>query len=176
MKHILDIPRTAMEVFNMLPEGTLCEVIDNTLYMSPSPTLYHQQLLTDLSTDLNYFAKKNALGRVLVAPCDVFLDGEQSVVQPDILFVKKERESFLQKKGVIGAPDLIIEILSTNKTHDQTRKLELYERNQVPEYIIIDPETKQVWHYLLKDKQYITQPANESGKLLINQLNLLITF
>ena len=133
MKHLLDIPRTAMEVFNMLPEGTLCEVIDNTIYMSPSPTLYHQQLLTDLSTDLNYYAKKNGLGRVLVAPCDVYLDGGQSVVQPNILFVKKERESILQRKGITGAPDLIIEILSTNKTHDQQHKLELYQRNGVPE-------------------------------------------
>lgn len=176
MKHILDIPRTAMEVFNMLPEGTLCEVIDNTLYMSPSPTTNHQRLLGKLFSRLQIFIEENTLGETFIAPCDVYLDNEQTVVQPDILFIKKEQEHIIHKKGIIGSPNLVIEILSTNKTHDQTRKLELYERNLVPEYIIIDPETKQVWHYLLKDKQYITQPANESGKLLINQLNLLITF
>ena len=31
------VPRTAMEVFEMLPEGTLCQVIDNIIYMSPAP-------------------------------------------------------------------------------------------------------------------------------------------
>jgi len=176
MKHLLDIPRTAMEVFNMLPEGTLCEVIDNTLYMSPSPTTQHQQLLTDIATDLNYFARKNNSGKVLIAPCDVYLDDEQSIVQPDILFVKKDREHIIEKKGIMGAPDLVIEILSTNKTHDQERKLELYERNAVPEYIIIDPETKQLWHYLLQDGKYLPQPNIATGKAHIKQLDFEVVF
>jgi hypothetical protein len=70
MKHILDIPRTAMEVFNMLPEGTLCEVIDNTLYMSPSPTTYHQRLLGKLFARIQTFIEDSRLGEAFIAPCD----------------------------------------------------------------------------------------------------------
>lgn len=41
-------PRTAMEVYEMLPEGTLAEVIDNTIYMSPAPSYQHQKVVTKL--------------------------------------------------------------------------------------------------------------------------------
>jgi Uma2 family endonuclease len=174
MKHLLDVPRTAMEIFNMLPKGTLCEVIDNILYMLPSPTFFHQELLTNLATDLNHYIKSNKLGRVIVAPCDVYLDNEQNVVQPDILFVKSNSSISLQKKGIIGAPDLVFESLSTNKVHDQKRKLEVYQRNSVPKYIIIDPETKEVWHYLLHEQEYVLQPSPEKGKVWISQLSLEI--
>ena len=175
MKDILDIPRTAMEVFEMLPEGTACEVIDNTLYMSPSPTTNHQELLGNIFADIHYNIKQHNLGKAFMAPCDVYLNDGQNVVQPDILFIKKERESIIQTKGIFGVPDLVIEILSTNKIHDQERKLELYRQNLVPEYIIIDPETKDVWHYLLQDNVYVQKPA-EKGRLLIEQVSLDLLF
>lgn len=175
MKDILDIPRTAMEVFEMLPEGTACEVIDNTLYMSPSPTTNHQELLLDLASEIRAYAKKNNSGRVIISPCDVYLNHGQNVVQPDILFIKKEHESIIQTKGIFGAPDLIIEILSTNKIHDQERKLELYRQNLVPEYIIVDPETKEAWHYLLQENGYVQKPS-DNGRLSIEQVGLELSF
>ncbi|MDT3404155.1 Uma2 family endonuclease [Mucilaginibacter terrae] len=116
------------------------------------------------------------LGETFIAPCDVYLNYEQNVIHPDLLFITKEREYIIEKKGIIGAPDLVVEILSTNKIHDQERKLELYERNAVPEYIIIDPETKQVWHYLLQDGKYLPQTDTVDGKLTIRQLHFEITF
>lgn len=175
MKDILDIPRTAMEVFEMLPEGTACEVIDNTLYMSPSPTTNHQDLLLELASEIRSYAKINNSGKVYISPCDVYLDNGRNVVQPDILFIKKERTNIIQNKGIYGAPDLIIEILSTNRIHDQERKLELYRQNLVPEYVIIDPETKDVWHYLLKENGYLQKPS-EKGKLSIEQVSLELLF
>jgi Uma2 family endonuclease len=88
--------------------------------------------------------------------------------------VKSNSSISLQKKGIIGAPDLVFEILSTNKVHDQKRKLEVYQRNSIPEYIIIDPETKEVWHYLLHEQEYVLQPSSEKGKVWISQLSLEI--
>jgi Uma2 family endonuclease len=175
MKDILDIPRTAMEVFDMLPEGTACEVIDNTLYMSPSPTITHQRLLGKIFRKISSFAEENNLEEAFFSPSDVYLNNGKNVVQPDIFFVKKKRESIIQTKGVYGAPDLIIEILSTNKIHDQERKLELYRQNLVPEYVIIDPETKEVWHYLLQDNMYI-QKLSGIGSLFIEQVSLELLF
>jgi hypothetical protein len=52
MKDLSGIPRNAVEVFNLLPEGTLCEVIDNSLYMLPIPTTTHQRVLLDIFTNI----------------------------------------------------------------------------------------------------------------------------
>lgn len=175
MKYLLDIPRTAMEVFDMLPQGTLCEVIDNTLYMSPSPTTSHQRVLGKIFSRFQIFIEENNLGEAFIAPCDVYLDEQRNVVQPGLLFVKKVNAYIIEHKGIVGVPDLVIEILSTNKAHDLERKLELYQRNQLPEYIIIDPETKQQWHYLLQDGSYALQPA-ETGKLFIRQLGFELNY
>lgn len=176
MKDVLDIPRTAIEVFNMLPEGTLCEVIDNVLYMSPSPTTDHQRLLLKISAQISLLSNKSLSGEVFIAPCDVYLDEGENVVQPDILYIKADRSSIIEKKGIIGAPDLVIEILSTNISLDKEMKLNLYQRNRIPEYLIVDPETKRVWHYLLIEDIYILQPILQSGILNIKQLSLQIDF
>src|SRR3569833_691345 len=145
MKNVLDIPRTAMEVLNMLPEGTLCEVIDNVLYMSPSPTTDHQRILLNIAFENKSYKSRQPLGEVFVAPCDVYIDNEENVVEPDVIFVSKAKSGIVKRKGIYGAPDFLIEILSINVLHDKKRKLELYERNGVTEYIIIDPDTKETW-------------------------------
>ena len=63
-KVISSPPRTAFDVFQMLPEGTLAEVIDNQLFMAPSPTPYHQEAAGNLFTDINIFVRTNKLGKV----------------------------------------------------------------------------------------------------------------
>jgi Uma2 family endonuclease len=175
MRNILDIPRTAMEVFNMLPEGTRCEVIDNTLYMSPSPTSDHQDILGDIFYKIKQSVIQNQNGKVFISPLDVYLDNEHSVVQPDILFVKSDNLHLIQKKGIVGSPDLVIEILSSNKEYDMGKKFELYEKNRVSEYIIIHPESKEVWHYVLQDGSYQAIPS-EKGILNSKVISTRITF
>lgn len=159
----------------MLPEGTLCEVIDNNIYMSPSPTKEHQRLLLSLASQIQAYVQQNDLGEIFISPYDVYLNQRENVVQPDIFFLKKDRQDIAHSKGIYGAPDLVIEILSTNKIHDQERKLELYRQNHVPEYFIVDPETKEVWHYLLDNGTY-REVESQAGKLLIEQLGLTVNF
>ncbi|MCX8489664.1 MAG: Uma2 family endonuclease [Cyclobacteriaceae bacterium] len=67
-KEFVKPPRTAFEVFQMLPEGTLAEVIDNQLFMAPSPTPEHQEIAGDLFLEIGSFVKKNRLGKVYFAP------------------------------------------------------------------------------------------------------------
>jgi Uma2 family endonuclease len=176
MNDVLAIPRTAMEVFEMLPEGTLCEVIDNAIYMSPSPTTDHQRILLRISGQLDTFLATNLLGEIFIAPCDVYLDNGYNVVQPDILFIKSAKSFMVEKKGIFGTPDFVMEILSTNAKFDKETKLNLYQRNGIPEYFIIDPENKQVWQYLLIDGLYGLQPDTPAGQLNIRQLNLQVNF
>jgi Uma2 family endonuclease len=175
MKQILDIPRTAMEVFNMLPEGTRCEVIDNTLFMSPSPSTDHQKLLLKIAGKLDTLVESNDSGQILISPCDVYLNNESGVVQPDIIFVSKKNISIISKKGVYGTPDFVIELLSSNRDYDMREKYELYQRNNVPEYIIIDPETKEVFHYILIADEYVAI-TSANGILNLKVLNIQITF
>src|SRR5215217_4595203 len=97
-------PRTAMKVFKILPEGTLCEVINGQLFISPSPFTKHQMIVTDLSTEINYYCKKLKIARVFVAPFDVYLDEDRNAVEPDIIIVLKENESIIKDHihGVAG--------------------------------------------------------------------------
>jgi Uma2 family endonuclease len=175
MGGIEQVPRTALEVFKMLPEGTLCEVIDNVLYMSPAPTPNHQDVLGDIFSLLKLYTKQNTLGKTYSSPIDVFLDEDRNAVQPDILFIKTENLYIVKEKAIHGVPDLVIELLSSNRSHDTQRKYSLYEEKAVKEYIIIDPETKEVWQYVLQDGKFVDQPS-QNGKININLLNFAIDF
>jgi Uma2 family endonuclease len=152
---IPDVPVTALDVFRMLPEGTRAEVINNVLYMSPSPFYQHQQLLIKLTVKLGGFIEANKSGELIIAPFDVYLEEHVSAVQPDLLFISNRNRRILKDDGYAhGAPDLIIEILSKNEKRDRTLKKDLYEKAGVKEYFIIDPETKMAEAYVLKNKKY----------------------
>ncbi|RYZ99627.1 MAG: Uma2 family endonuclease [Sphingobacteriaceae bacterium] len=176
MNHILDIPRTAMEVFNMLPEGTLCEVIDNALYMSPSPTTDHQRILGDIFSEIRFFSKKHQSGEVFLSPCDVYLDDALSVVQPDVVFVNIANMGIIKRKGIYGSPNLVVEVLSSNKAYDKGTKFELYQRNAIEEYIMVDADTKEAMSYLLVDGKYELQDRKPAGQVFIKHLSLTVSF
>jgi Uma2 family endonuclease len=150
-------PRTIMEVFKMLPETTLAEVIDNQLYMSPSPVGRHQRIILNLASSLSYFVNEQQLGEVFISPFDVFLDEISNAVQPDILFIANDNLNIVSDDGVVhGTPDLIIEVLSPgNPEHDTVIKKALYERYKVKEYWIIDPKSKKATGYTLSVNRYI---------------------
>lgn len=154
---MLQPPRTIMEVFKMLPEGTLAEVIENTLYMSPTPTGQHQQVSKDLLIKIDSFVTKHNLGLVLQCPLDVFLDETSNAVQPDLFFISRENVHIFNPNGPVkGVPDLMIEILSPGNTkHDKIRKKDLYEKFRVKEYWIVDPNSKKTIGYTLSENKFI---------------------
>jgi Uma2 family endonuclease len=156
VQEMISPPRTIMEVFTMLPEGTLAEVIENSLYMSPTPSKDHQRILRKLLTQLDLFVTRNDAGEVFCAPLDVFLDENANAVQPDLMFISKENSWIIDEfQTVHGVPDLIIEILSPgNRNHDTVIKKNLYEKFGVEEYWIIDPETKKATGFALTDGAY----------------------
>jgi len=164
-------PRTIMEVFRMLPEGTLAELIENKIYMSPSPVSDHQRLVLRLSGKMADFTEKNELGEVFVAPFDVYLDEQANAVQPDIIFVSKKQANIVQDH-IHGVPDLLIELLSPeNKSHDTVIKKNLYEKFGVKEYWIVDPATKESIGYRLKENKYqeiLRSTGSISSELLNN--------
>lgn len=132
-----------MEVFRMLPEGTLAEVIENALHMSPAPTPAHQKISITVSSAIFDFVNKDHIGEVYYSPIDVFLDETSNAVQPDIVFFFKNSMVRVDNTGLHGTPSLIIEIQSPgNAKHDLVTKKNLYEKFGVLEYWVIDPETE----------------------------------
>jgi len=168
-------PRTAMEVFEMLPEGTLAEVINNVIYMSPAPSFDHQDVLGNLHTTMNMFVREHRLGKCIIAPLDVFFD-DRNALQPDIVFITNQNMHIVKDGKVKGAPDLIVEVLSPgNKKHDTERKKPIYEKHGVREYFIIDPRTADVFAYYLVDGKYVKQESMK-GKVKSKLLGKTFSF
>ena len=149
----------------MLPEGTLAELINGTIYMSPAPTTEHQRIIRKLAFQISSFIENQNLGEVFFAPCDVYFDEKANAVQPDIIFISSKKNGIVQKSGIHGVPDLLIEVLSSgNSEHDTVIKKELYQKFGVQEYWIVNPETKETMGYSLKDNTY--QPLGQfTGKI-----------
>lgn len=130
------------------------------LKMSPAPNRHHQKISIQLSS-LMWFSMKEQGCNVYSAPFDVRLlkknakKGEIiTVVQPDICIVCDEEK--LDDRGCIGAPDLIVEILSPgNSNKEMSIKFDLYQENGVKEYWIVNPMEKNVLIYTLQKGVYI---------------------
>ncbi len=130
------------------------ELIGGELWLVPSPSVYHQRLSIRLGSRLYGYVEQEKLGVVLQAPLDVYLS-PQDVVQPDIIFVSRERLDIVGEANIQGAPDLVIEILSPSTvTRDRTRKKDLYARHGVRELWIIHPVAQTVEVYTLEAGEY----------------------
>lgn len=138
--------------YRHLPDdGYRYEIIGGELIMTPAPITIHQRISRILSNQLTNFVEKNNLGEIFYAPTDVVFSMTE-VVQPDILFISKERSQIITKKNIIAAPDLVIEILSdSTEVLDRKQKKELYEKYGVKEYWIVDIEKAMVEQYILQD-------------------------
>jgi len=138
------------------PEDERWELVDGYPVAMATPSRAHQSVLLGIAGQLyNYLRGKPC--KVFVAPFSVRLNAatsDDTVVEPDILVVCDEKK-LEDGKGVVGAPDFIIEILSPSTAkHDKTTKYRLYQEAGVREYWIIDPDDKMLMTYTLSDGRY----------------------
>ncbi|MCK4514441.1 MAG: Uma2 family endonuclease [Spirochaetaceae bacterium] len=149
------------------PDDERWELIDGVAFnMSAAPLRNHQKILGDLHVLVRAALKPGGCEAYL-APFDVFIlsatddeaDRTDTIVEPDLVVVCDP--SKLIRRGCAGAPDWVVEILSTwTMRKDITVKLELYERAGVLEYWVIDPGNEAVMVYLLDDTgRYPPDPA-----------------
>ena len=149
-------------MYKTWPEDERWELIEGYAYnMSPAPNTNHQRLVMAISGEIyNYLKGKPC--KVFPAPFDVRLSEMdypedqdiETVVQPDIVVICNE--SKIDKKGCIGAPDLVVEILSPSTGYkDETNKLALYEKHGVREYWIVNPDAKYIMIYRLEGDKYV---------------------
>jgi Uma2 family endonuclease len=142
------------------PEDVRYELIDGEAYMmSPAPDLVHQ----DVAGEIFFQAKlalRNKLCRPFMAPVDVRLPKKSeadefidTVVQPDVFVVCDP--SKLDRQGVRGAPDWVVEVLSpSTASHDQIKKRAIYQKHGVKEYWLVHPIDRVLTIYLLEDQEF----------------------
>ena len=126
-----------------------CEIIEGeVIMMSPAPSVWHQDISSTLHLIIGNFLHKKKC-KVYSAPIDVLLNyeykGENSdiILQPDLLVLCDKNK--LDKRGILGAPELVVEILSPSTLmNDLHRKYALYLAYGVKEYWIVDPNAKTI--------------------------------
>ena len=146
------VVRLTYEDYCATPEDERCELLDGELIMVAAPNLKHQEVQFRLGRELGNFIVERSLGKLFFAPCDVVLS-DTNVVQPDLLFVSRERQHLLSGgENVQGAPDVVVEVLSpATAERDRGYKLKLYGKHGVTEYWLVDPMAETVTIHRQRD-------------------------
>ena len=152
------------------PEGERYELIDGELITVTSPNIAHQDNRMELGYRMTNFVKMNDAGVVYIPPTDVVLS-DNDVVQPDIMFISKERDHIITYANIQGAPDLVVEILSPSTARrDWGVKRELYAKHGVKEYWIADPANKIVWVMPLRNGVLEVQQTCHPGDTIASNV------
>jgi Uma2 family endonuclease len=137
------------------PDRNRYELIEGELFVSAAPNTEHQRKSGRLFRQVANHVEQHDLGEVLIAPCDVVFDASRVVLQPDILFVSKARQSIVKPGCIDGAPDLVIEVLSdSSRLIDRFVKRDRYAEFGVPEYWLLEPFEPRIEVLRLEEGKY----------------------
>ena len=133
-------------------DGVRRELIDGELFVTPSPFIQHQRLVQRLALSLgNHLEAHPDQGEAFTAPLDVVMT-PHDVVEPDVLVVLGDQLDVLTDKHIHGAPGIVVEILSQGtRKRDLTIKRQLFDREGVREYWIVDPDRRSIAVYRRAD-------------------------
>jgi Uma2 family endonuclease len=121
-------------------EETRAEWVDGAVIIHMPPKPIHQITLGFLYNLLQMYVDLLALGKVYIAPFEVLIRPGRSSREPDIFFVSRENHERLTPDRMVGPPDLIVEIVSTDSVQrDRYEKFVEYRDAGVREYWIVDP-------------------------------------
>jgi Uma2 family endonuclease len=163
------VSKLTYDEFQTLPRdgSKRFELIEGEVFMTPSPNTKHQMAAANLHLALGQFVRERNLGRVFFAPYDVVFS-KWTALEPDLLFIRRERLSIITEANVAGPPDLVIEILSpSNKAYDRETKYRVYEEAGVAEVWYVDPDKRSVEVLNLGPDQRYQVTAKLSGNAAI---------
>lgn len=149
----LEKTRATSRDFFRLGEGTLAQLINGEIIISPAPKILHQDIGGRIYAQILTLTEKDNSGKVFISPIDVrFSDNE--VYQPDIVFISNSQSTIIKDWGIDGAPNLIIEVLSVSTAYyDLTHKKRVYEDFGVKEYLVVDPMELTLEQFYYKDRE-----------------------
>jgi Uma2 family endonuclease len=138
---------------NGLKEERRKELIGGIWMMSPAASVYHNMVKRSICRIFDrYLMSKKSKGCRLFDEVDVYLTEEDNF-QPDVMIVCNK--DIIKPKGVFGAPDLVVEILSpSTASRDRGRKKDIYEKCGVKELWLVDINNRSIEVYLLIDGKY----------------------
>ncbi len=153
--------------FARLPSegGTRHEIVAGELVVTPAPSPRHQRIVRRLVVLLDEFVQTHDLGEVFPGPVDVLL-AEGDYLEPDVLFVRRNRLPIVTDRGIEGPPDFVVEVASPSTSdRDRGAKVERYRLFGVPEYWIVDPDAHSidVWYLAEGALQPMTRLGGEQG-------------
>lgn len=137
-----------------LPEdGNRYELADGVLeMMTPSASTKHQMVSAQIQNQLVQSCENEYF--ILDAPLDVILSPKE-VRQPDLIMIHRSRVNIIKMRGIEGAPDLVVEILSPSSIkRDKISKLKSYAHYKIPEYWIVEPSNGSLEQYVLQNASY----------------------
>ncbi|MEZ4866824.1 MAG: Uma2 family endonuclease [Caldilineaceae bacterium] len=148
-------------------DGRRYEIIEGVLYVANAPSFDHQYVVSKILFYLQLFTIEHDLGVVVTAPFEVHLSETSKPVQPDVLFVRKERQPQSGAQVFAGAPDLIVEVISPSSLRlDRKTKYDAYEQAGVAEYWLVDPKVRAVEIYTLTKGEYALVGQYTNDELL----------
>jgi Uma2 family endonuclease len=160
----------ASDIWDTPDDGKRYEVIDGQLYVTPPPITEHQGAASALHGYIWHYVRERQLGRVYFALIGVVLDDENGL-QPDLVYVARERLEIVSRRGIEGAPDLVVEILSpSTRARDRGIKLRRYAAAGVPHYWIVDPRTRALEAYHLGERGYALTGKHGPGSVFHPEL------
>lgn len=137
-------------------DGRRYEIIDGVLYMAPAPSDDHQNAVGRFLYYLMTYVDFAGLGVVRISPYDVEL-APDVIVQPDVIVVLNAHRDIITPRGIVGTPDLVVELASpSTTTYDRHKKYMAYEGAGVSEYWIADPIAQTVEVLTLEQGKYQT--------------------
>jgi Uma2 family endonuclease len=135
-------------------DNSFYELINGYIMKKSAPRPQHQKVSMYLSILLGTFINDKKLGELFAAPIDVFLD-DWNALQPDLVFVANQNRHIITDDGIIGIPDLVVEIISPSSVlRDRVDKKNIYEKLGVKEYWIIDPSYQDIEVYHIQNGRY----------------------
>lgn len=160
--------RLTYEEFQSLPDdGQRHELIEGEHYVFATPSIEHQLVSLEVSGVFREAVTRRGLGWVMPAPVEVKFPGANAV-QPDLVVVLRDRAHIVERARITGAPNVLLEILSpSTRTYDLRTKAELYARNGVPEYWIIDTFAETITVHELRDGKYVAHPNDGMARSLV---------
>ncbi|TAE30327.1 MAG: Uma2 family endonuclease [Candidatus Kapaibacterium sp.] len=135
------LPRVTYAEYRALDidDNFFYELLQGELVKKAAPSPLHQRIVRKTLLALEQFrTAQNIGGEVFMSPIDVFLDDENAP-QPDVLFIREENKQIITQDGIVGAPDIVVEVVSPSSVvRDRVLKMRLYAQFGVAEYWIID--------------------------------------
>ena len=131
-------------------ESVNYEIINGELFVTRSTHRLHQRICGKLFRYLDAWSENSELGETIIAPGVIFSDFDSVI--PDVVWLSKEKLANIEDDAghLLGAPELVIEVLSSgnnNEIRDKETKLKLYSLYGVREYWICDRFNQQVSIY-----------------------------